>query len=140
MSIGAFRMMDIGASALAAERARMNVVANNLANAQTTHDADGNPNPYRRKRIHFKPGAPEFTGSKTLGVRVDEIDEDPSELREVYKPGHPDANAQGIVRYPNVRTEVEMVDMMVAQRAYEANVTSMEAAKQVIRGALRIIA
>ncbi len=137
---GMFSMMDVSASALAAERARMNVVANNLANAQTTHDVDGNPNPYRRKRVHFKPGAPEITGSDTLGVHVHEIDEDPSDFRLVYKPGHPDADGQGYVRYPNVDVQVEMVDMMVAARAYEANITSMETAKQIMRGALQIIA
>jgi flagellar basal-body rod protein FlgC len=137
---GVFTMMDISASALRAERARMNVHANNLANANTTRDADGNPNPYRRKRIFFKPGAPEVTGSKTLGVQVGEIDEDyDTQLRAVYQPGHPDADKHGYVKYPNVSVPLEMVDMMVAQRAFQANLTAMESAKGIMRSALQII-
>jgi flagellar basal-body rod protein FlgC len=137
---GIFTMMDISSSALAAERARMNVIANNMANAQTTHDVDGNPNPYRRKRIYFQPGAEEFTGSQELGVSVREIDEDPSDLKRIYQPGHPDADEEGYVLYPNVSVQVEMMDMMIASRAYEANITAMDSAKQIMRGALQIIA
>lgn len=141
MSVGGiFKTMDISASALHAERARMNVIANNLANANTTHDEDGNISPFRRRVIHFKPGAPEITGSDNFGVQVEKIDEDPTEFREVYQPGHPDADANGIVKYPNVQLPLEMVDMMMASRAYEANITAMESAKQIIRGALQIIA
>ncbi len=137
---GVFTGMDISASALAAERARMNVVANNLANVNTTHDYYGNRVPYRRRRIHFAAGAPQVTGHRHLGVRVDRITEDPSNFKQVYQPGHPDANEEGYVLYPNVEVVVEMVDMMMASRAYEANVTSMEASKQILRGALQIIA
>ncbi|MHC4870237.1 MAG: flagellar basal body rod protein FlgC [Planctomycetota bacterium] len=141
MSVGGiFTTMDISASALRSERARMNVVANNLANANTTHNADGEKIPYRRKRVHFKPGAPGVTGSDTLGVQVEKITEDPTEFRKVYQPGHPDADASGIVLYPNVHVPLEMVDMMTASRAYEANITAMESAKQIIRGSLQIIA
>ncbi len=141
MSVGGiFTTMDISASALHAERARMNVIANNLANANTTHDENGNKIPYRRKRIHFKPGAPEITGSGKLGVQVEKISEDQTEFRKVYQPGHPDADKNGIVLYPNVQVPMEMVDMMTASRAYEANITAMESAKQIIRGSLQIIA
>jgi flagellar basal-body rod protein FlgC len=138
---GVFRMMDISASGLRAERARMNVHANNLANVQTTHDENGNPNPYRRKRIFFKPGAPDITGSEKLGVQVDRIDEDvSSDFKKRFEPNHPDADAEGYVLYPNVELPLEMVDMMVAQRAFQANLTAMDAAKQIHRGALQIIA
>lgn len=138
---GIFTMMDISASGLAAERARMTMHANNLANAQTTRDADGKPNPYRRERIIFRPGAKKFTGSDKLGVSVDSIEKDfTSDFRKVFQPGHPDANEKGEVLYPNVSVPVEMVDMMVAQRAFEANLTAMDAAKAVMRGALQIIA
>ncbi|MFH0911815.1 MAG: flagellar basal body rod protein FlgC [Planctomycetota bacterium] len=140
MTGGVFTAMDISASALAAERARMNVIAQNLANANTTHDYYGNKIPYRRQRIHFRPGAPEFTGSSTLGVRVERLSDDPSDFKRVLQPGHPDADADGYVLYPNVDVPIEMVDMMMAARAYEANVTAMESAKQVMRGALQIIA
>jgi len=142
---GVFTMMDISASGLRAERARMNVHANNLANVLTTHDADGNPNPYRRKRIFFQPGAPEQTGSPHLGVRVEKIDEDTtSDFLYRYEPAHPDAiqsgSRKGFVAYPNVSSETEMVDMMVAARAFQANLAAFDSAKQMIRGALSIIA
>ena len=138
---GMFFGMDISASALRAERSRMNVHANNLANAFTTHDADGNYAPYRRKKIMFKQGAEPITGSRDFGVSVDAIEDDyDRELIKRYEPGHPDADADGYVSYPNVHVQLEMVDMMVAQRAFEANVTAFEASKQLMRGALQIIA
>ncbi|MBN2713924.1 MAG: flagellar basal body rod protein FlgC [Planctomycetes bacterium] len=138
---GVFTMMDISASALRAERARMNVHANNLANVNTTRDADGNLNPYRRKRIYFKAGAPELTGSSQLGVEVDKIDDDmTTDFLKKYQPGHPDADENGYVSYPNVSVPMEMVDMMMASRAYEANLTAMDTGKQILRGALQIIA
>ena len=144
MLSGVFQIMDISASALHSERARMNVIANNMANANTIHtgkrDEDGRNIPYRRKRIVFRPGNPEVTGSEQLGVRVEKIEDDMSDFREVYQPGHPDADVRGYVRYPNVQASVEMVDMMVAARAYEANITAMDSAKQILRGALSIIA
>ena len=142
---GIFTMFDISASGLRAERARMNVHANNLANINTTHDADGNVNPYRRKLVTFKEGAPEMTGSRQWGVMVDEIQEDhDTALIPRYEPEHPDAVKEGewagYVFYPNVQAPVEMVNMMTAARAYEANLTTMDTAKQIHRGALRIIA
>ena len=138
---GIFTMMDISSSALRAERARMNMHANNLANAQTTHDADGNISPYRKKRMYFKTGNPAMTGSETLGVDVDRIEDDyRTDFVKKYEPGHPDADAEGNVLYPNVQVEIEMVDMMVAARAYEANLAAMDAAKQMFNGALAIIA
>ncbi len=138
---GVFTMFDISSSGLKAERAAMNVHANNLANINTTHDEDGKPNPYRRKRIFFKPGAPSITGSKVLGVEVDKIDDDyTTDFRKRYEPNHPDADAEGYVKYPNVNVALEMVDMMTAQRAYQANLTAFDSAKQIFTGALQIIA
>lgn len=137
---GVFTMMDISMSALRAERAKMNVHANNLANIQTTRDADGAPNPYCRRRIFFKAGAPDMTGSSALGVEVDKIDEDwTTEFPKKYEPNHPDADAQGYVRYPNVNVVEEMVNMMVSQRAYQANLTAFETARQLFQGALQLI-
>ena len=115
---GFFQMMDISASALHAERARMNVVANNLANAYTTHDTDGNRKTFRRQMVSFKPGAPDVTGSETLGVQVSEITPDMTSFRKVYQPTHPDADEKGYVSMPNVDVATEMMDMMVASRAY----------------------
>ena len=138
---GVFTMMDISSSGMRAERARMNMHANNMANAFTLHDKDGNYAPYRRKQIFFKQGAPDLTGSKDLGVDVEKIEDDyDTALRKVYQPGHPDADEKGYVEYPNVEVPLEMVDMMIAQRAFQANVTAFESAKQIFRGALGIIA
>lgn len=142
---GMFTMFDISASGLRAERARMNVHANNLANVNTTHDEFGNVNPYRRNRVFFKPGAPDVTGSREWGVQVDKIEQDfETDFQYRYQPDHPDAIQEGkwagYVAYPNVQVPVEMVDMMMASRAYEANLTSMDTAKQIHSGALRIIA
>lgn len=138
---GIFTMFDISASGMRAERARMNVTANNLANINTTHDENGNVAPYRRKRIFFKPGAPAITGSHTLGVSVDKIDEDKTtDFIKKHEPGHPDADEKGYVSYPNIQVPMEMVDMMMASRAFQANVTSFETAKQIFSGALQIIA
>ncbi len=141
MNGGIFTMMDISASALRAERARMNVHANNLANAHTTRDEHGNINPYRRKQVYFRPGAPSITGSRTLGVEVSKIRPDyTSDFKRRYQPGHEDAGPDGYVTYPNIEVAVEMMDMMVAQRAFQANVTAFEAGKEVMRGALNLIA
>lgn len=142
---GVFTMFDISASGLRAERARMNVHANNLANINTTHDEFGNAAPYRRNRVFFKEGAPEITGSRHLGVSVDAVEKDyDTDLQYRYDPTHPDAIKEGkwkdYVAYPNVQAPVEMVDMMMAARAYEANLTTMDTAKEIYRGALRIIA
>ena len=138
--MGLFDSLDVSAGGLTAERLRMNVTAENLANAQTTRGANGQP--YRRKEVVLE----EVTGAgfgATLasamgaaaagrpgGVQVAGIVEDPSNFKTVYDPGHPDADAQGYVRMPNVDTVTEMVDLISASRAYEANVTAMQAAKQ----------
>ena len=138
---GIFTGFDIAASALRAERARMNMHANNLANANTLHDEYGNNNPYRRKQIFFKPGAPTMTGSDILGVQVEKIEDDyNTELKLQYMPEHPDADENGYIKAPNVSVPLEMVDMMVAQRAFEANLASFESAKNIFNGALRILA
>lgn len=140
---GVFTMFDISASGLRAERARMNVHANNLANVNTTRGEDGEP--FRRRLALFKEGAPEITGSSRLGVSVDRIDKDyDTDFQYKYEPNHPDAIQEGkwtgYVAYPNIQVPVEMVDMMMASRAYEANLTTMDTAKQIHSGALRIIA
>lgn len=141
---GIFTMFDISASGLRAERARMNVHANNLANVNTTRGEDGEP--YRRRRVYFKEGAPEVTGSEKWGVSVAREDKDYDTAFQLkWDPNHPDAiqeegRFKGYVRMPNVQVAVEMVDMMMASRAYEANLTTMETAKTIHSGALRIIA
>ena len=142
---GIFTLFDIGASALRAERARMNVHANNMANANTTRDEHGRVNPYRRQRVFLQTGAEEVTGSRDLGVSVKEVSPDyASRLKYRYDPSHPDRVLEGEwkdhVAMPNVDVMQEMVDMMIASRAYEANLTVIESAKAVHNGALQIIA
>lgn len=138
---GVFSGMEIAASGLTAERGRMNVIASNLANARTTRAANGQP--YQRLDPVFRaqPVAP--TSADPVLSRIREVqlagvrpDTTPGEM--VYDPGHPDANAQGYVQYPNVNVVTEMVNLMTASRAYEAGVTSIESLKSMARSALKI--
>jgi flagellar basal-body rod protein FlgC len=128
----------------------MDVVAENLANAQTTRGADGQP--YRRKEVLLQERAGSFgaslsaamsssrpSGTQGGGVEVAGIAEDQTPLKRVYDPGHPDADADGYVAMPNVDTVTEMVDLIGAQRAYEANVTAMQAAKQMFTRTLDLL-
>jgi flagellar basal-body rod protein FlgC len=138
---GVFSAMDIAASGLSAERGRMNVIASNLANARTTRGPDGQP--YRRLDPVFvarpvDPGSfdPVLRSMKEVDLAGVRPDATPGEM--VYDPGHPDANAQGYVQYPNVNVVTEMVNLMTASRAYEAGVTSIESIKAMARSALKI--
>ncbi len=131
--------MDIGASGLRAQKMRMNVIANNMANITTTRDRHGNNVPYRRQLPIFMSGADTVNGNPELGVQVSEIIESKAQFRKVFNPDHPDANKDGYVLYPNVRMPVEMINMIEASRAYEANVRSMEAAKTMFTSALNIL-
>jgi flagellar basal-body rod protein FlgC len=139
-----FGGLEISASALTAERLRMDVVAENLANAQTTRGADGQP--YRRKEVVLQERAGSFGASLSAamnqrggGVEVGGVVEDQTPLKRVYDPGHPDADEDGYVAMPNVDTVTEMVDLIGAQRAYEANVTAMQAAKQMFSRTLELL-
>ena len=136
-----FESMDISSSALSAYRTRMDIVANNVANMHTTRDADGNANPFRRKMAMFAAGAKGLAEGE--GVSITEIVEDQREFKKVHDPQHPDAVKsgpdKGYVYYPNVDPEIEMVDMIMASRAYEANITAFEASKSIIGSALRLL-
>lgn len=130
---------NIAASGLSAQRARLNVVSSNLANAETTRTQDGGP--YRRRQAIFQTHGASFQDdiSQALqGVQVSEIEEDQTPTRWVWEPGHPDANEDGFVEYPNVNIVEEMTDMIVASRSYEANVTSFQTLKQMAQRALAI--
>ena len=140
--LGVFSAMDVAASGLSAERVRMNTIASNLANARTTRTEAGGP--YKRLDPIFEAvGLDQSRGViATQGgvseVRVAGIKEDTRPGMMVYEPGHPDANAQGYVEYPNVNAVEEMVNMISASRAYEAGVTSIESVKQMGQSALGI--
>jgi flagellar basal-body rod protein FlgC len=144
-----FGGLEISASGLTAQRLRMDVTAENLANAQTTKGADGQP--YRRKEVVLQEvaqggfgaqlTAAMGTGSKARpgGVEVAQIATDQTPGKMVYDPSHPDANAQGYVQMPNVDTVTEMVDLIDSSRAYEANVTAMQASKQMFTKTLELL-
>ncbi len=140
--VGVFSALEVAASGLSAERVRMNTIASNLANARTTRtDAGG---PYKRIDPVFEavPYAPNGVASPLAravsGVRVTHVQEDTRDPMEVYEPGHPDADARGFVKYPNVNVVEEMVNMITASRAYEAGVSSVETVKSMARSALQI--
>ena len=133
-----FDALDIGASGLMAQRTRMDTIAANMANANTTIDPKGDPTPYRRRFVVFAPGQPGDTTRP--GVRVSKIGLDPAPFRRVFEPGHPHADAEGYVRHTNIDTAVEMVNALEASRAYEANVSMMEVTKAMINASLRLIA
>jgi len=138
-----FRAASISASGLAAERMRMEVVANNIANAHSTRGPDGGP--YRRQHLLFSAMVDEGAGaapsgaSGLRGVQVVNKVDDPSEFPRVYQPGHPDADQEGFVAMPNVFLPMEMVDLMTASRAYEANVKVMQMFREQMEQVLSIL-
>ncbi len=134
-----FEVLDIGASGLQAQRTRLDTIAANIANANsTTKDAAGNPNPYRRRFVVLEPSR--SGNAQTPGVRVRDIKLDPSPFNKRLEPGHPDADAQGFVYYPNVDMAIEYVNALEASRAYEANISLLETSKAMINSTLRLIA
>ncbi len=149
--MGLFDALSTAASGLSAERLRMDVIAGNIANANTTRTAEGGP--YRRREVVLQetPGsadglAPSFAsfggfdaarGSR--GVQVQQIADDPTAPREVYDPSHPDADARGIVQMPNVEPVKEMVDLITATRAYEAGTTVINNIKTEFTRALDVL-
>lgn len=144
--MGFYNSLDINASALTAQRIRMDTISQNIANVNTTRTEDGTP--YRRKVVMFEEKKSEpfssylsKSGREKIsagGVRVTRIVEDQSPLRQVYDPGHPDANADGYVEMPNIDVITEMVNMISATRAYEANVTAINNTKSMALKSLEI--
>jgi len=124
--------MDISASGLNAEWVRMQVIANNVANAETTRTPEGGP--YRKQQVVFSTVLHDLQGVKVKGIISS--NEPP---RMVYEPGHPDANAEGFVAMPNVKVPMEMVDMMTASRAYEANLAAMKNFKTIADQVIQLL-
>ena len=130
---------EIAVSGLKAQRVRMNVIANNIANAETTRTPEGGP--FRRQMVLLRGEQlkPHVRNPGKLGVHVKRIVSDPMPFRTVYDPSHPDANESGYVQYPNVRLAVEMVNLVAAQRAYDANVAVLVSDRRMTEKALEII-
>jgi len=124
-----FRGLDISVSGMTAHRLWQEVVAINLANAETTRTPSGEP--FRRKLVLFMQDG--------LGVRVAGIMDDPSPFRLVYDPSHPDADAQGYVRLPNIQPVLEMVDLLTATRGYEFNAQAFALQRQMLQHALDLL-
>lgn len=139
----AFQTMRISASGLSAERLRMDTISSNIVNATTTRTEEGGP--YRRKIAVFQESLKREINTRTgkmqtigKGVKAVGVVEDDSELQRVFDPTHPDADEEGYVWMPNVNILNEMVDMIAATRAYEANVTAMNASKGMLLKTLEI--
>jgi flagellar basal-body rod protein FlgC len=148
--MGLFDALTISGSGLSAERLRMDVTAENLANAQSTRGPNGQP--YQRKEVVLQSTGDAGGFSSLLagamgggdaepagGVQVAAIINDPSPGRRVYDPGHPDADAQGYVTLPNVQPVTEMVDLIAESRTYQANVTAMQTAKTMFSKTLDLL-
>jgi len=141
-----FSAMNVSSSALSAERTRMNLISSNLANANTTRTPEGGP--YKRKDAVFSATSPPqnafsraldgATAQQVREVQVSQIVEDQNPPRMLFDPTHPDADPQGYVAMPNVSVVEEMADMINATRAYEANVTAVQAAKNMALKTLEI--
>lgn len=141
-----FNAISISSSGLAAQRVRMNILSSNLANAQSTRGGPAG-GPYRRKDVVFtaQPTHGDFEGyldeayqTQLTKVKVLDIHTDPKPPKKVYDPTHPDSNKDGYVEMPNVEVMTEMVNMIAATRAYEANTTALNNAKQMALKALEI--
>ncbi len=137
-----FPSISISGSGLAAERRRMELVANNIANANSTRGADGEP--YRRQQLVFAAAIQDGRGAtddpgQLSGVKIIGVEGDDTEFPLVYNPGHPDADENGMVRMPNVQLPNEMVDLITASRSYEANLRALALFKEMIEQTLTLL-
>jgi flagellar basal-body rod protein FlgC len=143
-----FGMLEVSGSALAAERARAEVVVANMANAETTRTAEGGP--YRRQLVVFRAhrmarfplllaGLQADVRSAGQGVQVTQVVADASAPVQRFQPGHPDADAQGYVSYPAINPVEEMTDLLSAVRSYELNASAIQATKNMLQQALEIL-
>ena len=130
------KSMAIAASGLKAQSGRMRVIAENIANADSTAQRPG-ANPYRRKIPTFRSEMDRALDAQTVGMG--RVRQDPSEFRSKYEPGHPAADANGYVKYPNVNSLVEMTDMREAQRSYEANLNVIGATRRMIQRTIDLL-
>jgi len=147
MSDSLFSSMHISASGMSAQRSRMDVVAENIANAESTRTQEGGP--YRRRQVVFQSTSGEkrfsevfsssFGSNGPQSVKVSEVIKDSRPFQEVHDPSHPDADANGMVKLPNVNAVEEMVNLNSASRSFEANVTAMEASKRMFLKTMELL-
>jgi flagellar basal-body rod protein FlgC len=134
--MNSFDVLTISGSALEAQRRRMNVIASNLANAQSTRTEEGGP--YKRQDVVFTSMPIEQASAEMKGVKVADVVADGKPPKPVYDPGHPDANEEGFVMMPDINPMEEMVNMMMAFRAYEASVSTYNTAKSMMLKSLEL--
>lgn len=136
-----FSAIEINSSGMSAERKRLNIISSNIANAKTTRTEDGGP--YRRRDVVFKevmlPKLNKNDAKEAPAVAVDKILEAEDDTILKYEPGHPDADENGYVEYPNISVVKEMVNMITSTKSYEANATSVKSAKDMAKKALNIV-
>ena len=142
-----FRILDVSGSALLAERERAEVVTSNMANAETTHTAEGGP--YKRMHVVFGANSmpqhgfsatlASFSDMHTEGVRVDRVVDDGTAPIRAFEPGHPDADADGYVSYPAIYPVEEMVNLMGAARSYQLNASAVQSTKSMIQASIDIL-
>ena len=138
-----FDSMQINSSGLTLERFKLDTISTNIANVNTTKTEEGGP--FLKKTVSFEESLKKqesfFTGDsswKSYGVKITGIEEDPENIQFAYEPEHPDADAEGFVAYPNINMADEMVEMMKTIRTYDANVTALNASKEMMKKALEI--
>lgn len=134
--MNSFSIFKISASALEAQRLRMNVIASNMANVNTTRTDEGGP--YKRKDVVFSVMPVEAGSVKLDGVKVDNVITDPTPPKLVYDPAHPDADKNGYVALPDINSLEEMVNMMMAMRAYEASISTFNMSKTMFMKTLEL--
>jgi len=142
-----FRVLDISASALLAERQRAEVVTSNMANSETTHTPEGGP--YKRMHVVFESSQEvprafagtltSFTDMHAQGVRVEKVVADGADPIRRFEPGHPDADAEGYVSYPAINPVEEMVNLMGAARSYQLNASAVQSTKNMIQASIDIL-
>ena len=131
------KISQIAGSGLLAQRIRLNIAATNIANSEVTRTLEGGP--YRAKVVVLKAVPISEKNPELKAVKVEKIADDPSPFKEVYDPGHPDADERGIVKYPNVDVITEMVELLSAGRAYEANLSVLSTTKSMILRCLDLL-
>ena len=140
-----FNSINISTSALNAEKTRVDIISKNMANVNVTRSTGGMP--YRRQMVVFEENKPNLfenhlskyrNNNNTAGVKISKIVEDDSPFKLVYEPGHPDADENGYLKMPNVDIIKEMVDLISAQRSYDANITAINSSKSMLMKALEI--